>query len=135
MIFIDFETDGLNGPVTEVAVVRDGSIIADGTSIDVLAPFATGDGTEMFVFWHYFMPSYLERHHMQIFTAMRGNFICFTDVASYLMGALDRRIKIAAITQEMLGREHAGNARQDAIDLYQCYMKGKRVLSYEARLQ
>ena len=70
------------------------------------------------------MPSYMEKNFPELFAKMRGKFACFVDIAFYLLG----KTKIEDVTFNILGRHHEGNAKQDAIDLYECYMLKKGTL-------
>ena len=122
MIFIDFETDGLNGPISEIAVIdENGKLEIGPPSLDFLSEFV---GRGRFIFWHYYMPSYIEKNSPDIFKALKGNFSCFTEIALFVIG----KSTIQDITFTLLGRNHEGNAIQDVIDLKECYIKMKGML-------
>lgn len=124
MLFVDFETDGLDGPIIDFSMIHEGTELLKSNEFGEMKQFL---GEEFVVFWHYFMPSYIEKYFPDLFFKMRGKFICFVDIAFYLIG----KIKIDDITFELLRRHHEGNAKQDVLDLYECYIMKKGILDNE----
>lgn len=127
LIFIDFETDGFDGDITEACAVDVDLNVINFYSKESKIPFEDFikeiliDEDTVIVFWHHFMPVYLATKHIEIYTLLQGRFILFTDIYSFFDGVKKTRYKIADITKELTGREHQGNACSDAIDLAMCF--------------
>lgn len=119
MIFVDFETKGLYGPITELAVIEEGKDAE--LSIPSIISISKYMGNKTLVFWHHYMPFYIKSTNENLFELMRGNFICFSDIGFYLTG----KRKIQDITNLLLNRDHKGNALQDVIDLKECFYIGR----------
>lgn len=137
---IDFETDGLYGPIIELAAVNEKrEVLSNLTNLNSLRTQDIDndenkysetihkffkDITEtgnIIVFWHNFMPLYLQKYYPEILNSMKGRFVLFTDFYAIFDGIRQPRYKIADITYDLTGRDHKGNALDDALDLYDCF--------------
>ena len=136
---VDFETDGFEGPITElVAVDENRKVIANinkkelylgksddksNYNINVIKFFNSivKDGN-VIIFWHHFMPLYLKQYFPYIMDdILKGKFVIFTDFYAIFDRLKQPRYRIADITMDLTGREHKGNALDDALDLYDCF--------------
>lgn len=143
MLFLDFETKGLDGGVCEVAVLStyldEGDCIADdyvieGCSIgedemcdgvfedflcekymsDITQPEMAGE-IPIYVWsnWHI---SYLAKHAPNFVNLCKNKIIPITSAVS-MCG--DSFAKIGEMTEDILGRKHFGKAVTDCLDLYE----------------
>lgn len=128
LYFLDWETDGLNGPVQELAMVRpDGSVglALKAKRIDLATNFPILPEDCMYVFWHTWHVLYLRQFYPVILSELRGRYVTFADVGFYLTGERS----IAKITKRLTGLEHKGNAVNDALDLYKSWKNGVHLLN------
>lgn len=126
--FVDFETEGLNGPIIEAcAVNEEGKVIKYEKGKFNFESFLKEivDNGDVIIFWHNFMPIYLSLYQNKAFNYMKGKFLIFTDFYSIFDGVKQPRYKIQDITFTLTGRDHKGNAKQDSLDLWECYNKMK----------
>ena len=128
MIFIDFETKGLNGPITEACAVNEtGKVVKyekDWLDFDAFMSEFIENG-EVVIFWHHFMPIYLSAYQNKTFNKLKGKFLTFVDFYSIFDGVKQPRYSIEEITNSLTGRNHKGNAKDDALDLWECFIKMK----------
>lgn len=128
LVFIDFETKGLNGPITEAcAVDENGKVVKylkEGLNFDAFMDEFIENG-DVVIFWHNFMPVYLSVYQNKTFNRMKGKFLTFIDFYAIFDGVKQPRYSIQEITKILTGRDHLGNAKQDALDLYECFNKMK----------
>lgn len=125
--FVDFETEGLNGSVTEACAIDEYGQIIEECNGENFEEFMCSiiDSGDVIVFWHNFMPIYLSIYKTHLFNRMKGKFVTFIDFYSIFDGLKQPRYSIKEITNNLTGRIHQGNAKQDALDLYECYQKMK----------
>lgn len=151
-IFVDFETNGLYGEVTEAYALDDNGNCLGYFNIknkneeenkekrrfkfklqkdnnennklflnfDSMMEFLCSLNDEI-VFWHSYMPAFLCKKYENVYEYLKGNFVCFTDFYAIFDGLKCRRYKIADITENLIQREHQGNAEDDCKDLYECF--------------
>lgn len=127
LTFVDFETVGLNGDVVEACAVNEsGKVILyqgkGNINFEDFMDAVMNDGG-VIIFWHNFMPLYLSHYMPNIFNKMKGRFLVFTDFYAIFDGVKQPRYSIQEITKNLTGRNHVGNARQDALDLAECYRR------------
>lgn len=133
---IDFETDDLFGRVTELCVLsivttKDGNlkIVAEDTINScnqnkykkMIKELFQGDSA--LLVWHKWHFDYVSQV-FKIDESIRENgklFVLVDEYARNLTEDPDKRYKIADITEEFLGKEHKGNAKDDAYDLLNVY--------------
>lgn len=126
--FVEFETNELDGPITELCIVNDyGKIIVNKKGSFNFEEEMKNliDSGEAIVFWHNYMPLYLSKFFPEIFNKLRGKFATFVDFYAIFDGLKQPSYKISEITEILTGRVHKGNAESDALDLYECYQKMK----------
>lgn len=128
--FIDFETDGLNGPFTELSIIDDENHKEDYKGDNVYNDFCNflkrfKREEAVIVFWHHFMPIYLSNKFPEIYENLDGKFIIFNSIYSLYDGLRYFRYTINKITETLLNRPHKGNAKDDAKDLKDCFNKIK----------
>lgn len=143
MLFLDFETKGLDGGVHEIGVLTtyldENDCVADdyvvkGCSIgenemsdeifenficedymsDITQPEMAGE-IPVYV-WSNWHVSYLAKHAPNFVNLCKNKIIPITSAVS-MNG--DSFAKIGQMTVDILGREHLGNAITDAFDLYE----------------
>lgn len=126
LTFIDFETEGLNGKILEAcAVNEEGDILKyekENIDFDNFMNQIIKDDNVV-VFWHSFMIIYLAIYKPSIFNKLKGQFLIFNDFYSIFNGVKQPKYTIQHITKELTGRDHKGNAKNDALDLYECFRK------------
>lgn len=126
LTFIDFETNGLSGEITEICAVDEtGKIIKyekDKVNVDSFISEIVQEDN-VIIFWHHFMPIYLASYETKTFNKLKGRFYSFIDFYAIFNYIKQPRYKIQEITKELTGRDHKGNAKDDALDLYECFKK------------
>lgn len=126
LYFIDFETNQLNGNITELAYCYKNKIgeiklySCKPDKIDKMIRTLLKDEDKI-IFWHYFMPSYLEKYHNDLFNFIKGRFSCFIDFYSIYKGNEKLYYKISDVTFELIQSPHRGTAINDCVDLLKCY--------------
>lgn len=126
IIFVDFETDGLDGPLKEICSVQLDSgkngIKLMSQTLDGLCNLLDENKDMVVIFWHHWMIEYVNRHPLfELSERTQGKCACLVDAYAIVNGNKRKRYSIDRITQKLLGRKHEGNAVQDAIDLAECY--------------
>lgn len=141
-IFVDFETNSLNGELTELAMCD--------TNIDPILFIPNGhlqtrdwislietikskskikNKDIVFIFWHRWHLEYLKEFYNDIYNSLKGCFACFIDFYSIMLGNEKKRYPIQDCTSYFLNRQHLGNAKNDCQDLRDCWIKSKEKLS------
>lgn len=128
-IFIDFETDGLDGKVTEFAALDEFGNVLKTKKVKTKEEFQNlmndiikWNGEEnIIIFWHNFMSTYLIKYYSDIYNDLQGRYVTFVDAYSIINNSNKTRYSIAKITEDLLNHEHQGNALQDAKDLLDCF--------------
>lgn len=121
ILFVEFETDGLDGAITEIFISLENSI--ELNKIEELEKYLDVENAPTLIFWHHYMPICIEKQNPELFKKFKGNFICLTQIAKFIINTR----KIDKITKICTGRDHKGNAADDIEDLKDCYfyLKGK----------
>lgn len=133
-VFVDFETNGLNGNVTEAfAIDENGKPISsvnlkieDNVEINQNFGKFMNDiisDDSVIIFWHNYFPIYLSKYYPIYFSKMKGNFVSFIDFFAIFDGLKQPKYKIQDVTYFLTGRDHKGNAKDDCYDLYECFNK------------
>lgn len=134
-IFIDFETNGLNGPITEAfslfAETKDNKmkIIRESLKTDSFdfimfdATMALMNEESLLVFWDHWMPQWLLQNRPDLYQDLKGRWAVLKDQWLFYSGFDMKNRSIQGITKSLLNRDHQGNARQDTLDLKDCLTK------------
>lgn len=117
--YIDFETDGLFGPIESWARVQNDGTVQCGRKEGLEAVLTLHDSSAYLVVWSHWHMNYIREHYAEQFGDLRDHIICLSDLAYPLIG----KRRITDITETMLQRNHMGESRQDAMDLMECYGK------------
>ena len=133
-IFMDFETNGLFGKITEISVIE--SINNDKCTMENfinLKDFLKSkfNNREFFknkilVVWHPWMLQYIakDKNFNKFYNKIvKSQIIIFSDLYAMKHEFNEKRYKIADMTKELLDSEHNGNAADDCMDLYRCFKK------------
>jgi hypothetical protein len=120
MVFFDFETDGFDGPIVEAAYCDENGNIFEVHDVKAELDRLLELG-EQVVFWDAFFLRYMGTHFDHV--NLKGVYI-FKSMFHFVLP--DAKDSIAAITEQMLRRQHVGHAVQDACDLYECYKMLRR---------
>lgn len=131
--FVDFETKGLNGEITELAYAErknDGIHVTTCDPRNILNIFEklSDSGNNHVIFWHSFMPNYLSTKNYNALQALNGRFSCFMDFYAIFTGCSERMYTIANTTFELTKRPHRGCAATDCVDLLLCYERARNLL-------
>lgn len=133
LYFMDWETDGLNGPVQEFAVVKsDGtiSVAIRNRRIDLATCMPILPENSLYVFWHTWHVIYLRQFYPALLSELKGRYVTFADIGFYLTGTRS----IQKITKRLTGMDHKGNAVDDSLDLYRCWKNGVQLLNGKASI-
>lgn len=123
LVFLDFETDGLDGPIVETCLRgADNEVLFENTDITSIIKFCKKEGLTIVV-WHQFMIEYLYSKNKEAYKYLEGRFIIMTQIYSLFDGFKKSRYSIFEITKRFTNREHLGNALNDSSDLNECFYK------------
>ena len=131
-VFIDFETDGLEGKIIEIAATDKKENIFFQKNPENLNNFYDDlkkyyKNDFIIIFWHKWMIEYLIKHELNFYNNLSGKSLIFTDIYSFMDKNRHGRYKIDYITSNLINRKHKGNAKDDAIDLKDCYYKLSKI--------
>ncbi len=119
VIFVDFETDGLDGRVEECACVSGNGACAHYPSLEALFESIPDDA--VVIFWHQWHVLYLYSHYRTLLESLKGKYSVFMNAYAIMKQNDKDRYTIQEVTLDLCKRNHQGNALQDAIDLMECY--------------
>lgn len=132
-LFLDFETETLEGPITEVCCIDSNDKSQKFNSLEEFFNMFKGTKDKesinedifkdkVLVIWHIWHYEYLMKYHPEFLNyTIKSRILIFTNCYALYDGFTKSRYKIAEITKELLGREHQGNALDDCKDLKDCF--------------
>lgn len=131
-IFIDFETEGLNGKIIEIcARSEDNSIIVNEKNPDYKTQISIFQKLfqkeNIIVFWHPWMLKYLSTNYIKTISRLDLRCLIFMNIYNFIKDE-NKEYSIQSATKDLINKEHIGTAYQDSEDLLMCYKKLKEKL-------
>ena len=132
-IFMDFETIGLWGKVTEISIVEINNNKTTMINFENLKDFLKSKfnnkdyfNGKILVVWHPWMLEYMsinKKFRNFYDNVIISKIIIFSDLYAMNDNFSEKRYKIADMTRNLIESEHNGNAADDCMDLYKCFKK------------